>query len=304
MEPKEYFQYKFPKFYNALNGTIHDFSQQANDEYKHFISAFQDKKLVVLTSETTLNKLQAYYDEKTTGNKKRPLLQLSHTGRWYANGFISAYNYCVQYGKKQPSGKFDFTPYARSLEEINELNSSSEKLERDYILNVGRIEGTRFYLAEHGYSTETPIDAAMQAESVPTVDSSNGETLYNSTGLTLEQNLVPKPSNMRILAAVEKILEEHSAKQSRRSVVGCCIIALRSYFKKEASDVVLIEAFRHDYFPNEALGKFASSVNKILRAYRNGPSYNGNPDEKWGPNKEAMLQDVITKIRKAISGLS
>lgn len=51
-----------------------------------------------------------------------PLMELSHTGRWYANGFISAYNFCEQYEKEHPSAKVDFALYADNLEQKMKCN--------------------------------------------------------------------------------------------------------------------------------------------------------------------------------------
>ena len=97
IEPEKYFQYTIPKLHTLWNGKIRDFSHQAIAGYQHFISAYQDKKLVVLISDSTRDKLQTYYDSMTKQKSNVPLMELSHTGRWYANGFISAYNFCEQY---------------------------------------------------------------------------------------------------------------------------------------------------------------------------------------------------------------
>ena len=48
IEPEKYFQYTIPKLHTLWNGKIRDFSHQAIDGYQYFISAYQDKKLVVL----------------------------------------------------------------------------------------------------------------------------------------------------------------------------------------------------------------------------------------------------------------
>ena len=103
IEPEKYFQYTIPKLHTLWNGKIRDFSHQAIAGYQHFISAYQDKKLVVLISDSTRDKLQTYYDSMTKQKSNVPLMELSHTGRWYANGFISAYNFCEQYEKEHPS---------------------------------------------------------------------------------------------------------------------------------------------------------------------------------------------------------
>ena len=149
IEPEKYFQYTIPKLHTLWNGKIRDFSHQTIDGYQYFISAYQDKKLVVLISDATKDKLQTYYDSMTRQKSNVPLMELSHTGRWYANGFISAYNFCDQYEKEHPSAKVDFALYADNLEQTNDkLSSSNNELSQNYIINIGRIEGVRFYLKE------------------------------------------------------------------------------------------------------------------------------------------------------------
>ena len=53
IEPEKYFQYTIPKLHTLWNGKIRDFSHQAIDGYQYFISAYQDKKLVVLITTST-----------------------------------------------------------------------------------------------------------------------------------------------------------------------------------------------------------------------------------------------------------
>lgn len=147
IEPEKYFQFTIPMMHTILNGKERDFSNKSVVGYEHFISAYKDKKLVVLISKKTQAKLQSYYNAHTKGNV--PLLPLSQTSRWYANGFISAYNYCEQYEQEQPSAKIDFSEHADSLEQKNENHAYTDnKPNRYYVINIGRIEGVRFYLEE------------------------------------------------------------------------------------------------------------------------------------------------------------
>jgi hypothetical protein len=303
IEPEKYFQYTIPKLHTLWNGKIRDFSHQAIASYQHFISAYQDKKLVVLISEATRDKLQAYYDSMTKQNSNVSLMELSHTGRWYANGFISAYNFCEQYEKEHPSAKVDFALYADNLEQTNEKHSSSNGLNHNYIINVGRIEGVRFYLKEQGLSdnnentirsSQPQVEKAMEEETL----------MFNSTGLTLSQNLKPASTNQRVIHAIEDILERHKGKKSERTIVGYCIIAIKGLVKDEASEKILTAAFKNDYFPEDDMDKFSASIYRVLRSYskRNSRMVH-NPDEQWGDQKEAILQDVKTQIRKAISSI-
>ena len=212
IEPEKYFQYTIPKLHTLWNGKIRDFSHQAIAGYQHFISAYQDKKLVVLISDSTRDKLQTYYDSMTKQKSNVPLMELSHTGRWYANGFISAYNFCEQYEKEHPSAKVDFALYADNLEQTNEMQSSS---------NNGNSENST-------PPTQSQAENTMEEKVL----------MYNSTGLTLSQNLKPASSNQRVIHAIEDILARHKGKKSERTIVGYCMIAIRGLVKDETSDKI------------------------------------------------------------------
>lgn len=138
MEPKDYFKCKFPTLYNVWNGKSTDFSNRAIGEYNHFISAYQGTKMVVLISGATKNKLQEYYDSKTlvARTSSKPLLELTQIGRWYANGFTSAYNYCKQYTMEVSMTDVDFNPYIERLARVNEKSIEHEvKVSRNYVLS-------------------------------------------------------------------------------------------------------------------------------------------------------------------------
>ena len=173
IEPEKYFQSTIPRLHTLWNGKDRDFSHHAIAGFQHFISAYQDKKLVVLITDETNDKLQAYYEANIRQNSNVSLLELSRAGRWYANGFISAYNFCEQYEKEHPSAKVDFAFYADNLEQTNETNSTSDNdLNRNYIVNIGRIEGVRFYLKEQGSSD---IKDDSQPSSSPQVEETKDE---------------------------------------------------------------------------------------------------------------------------------
>lgn len=305
IEPKKYFQYTIPKLHTLWNGKTRDFSHQTIAGYQHFISAYKDKKLVVLITEPTKDKLQTYYDSMTKQKSSISLLELSHTGRWYANGFISAYNFCEQYEKEHPSAKVNFALYADNLEQTNEMQSSSNNgLCHNFIINVGRIEGVRFYLKERQEPSGNIENATPSSQ--PQVENTMEEKglMYNSTGLTLLQNLKPSSANQRVIHAIENILERHKGKKSERTIVGYCIIAIKGLVIDEASEKILTAAFKSDYFPEDEIEKFSASIYRVLRSYtKKGSRRVQNPDEQWGDQKEAILQEVKTQIRKAISNI-
>jgi hypothetical protein len=63
---------------------------------------------------------------------------------------------------------------------------------------------------------------------------------------------------------------------------------------------LLKDAFYRDFYPNENRGDFRTSVNRIIRCYRNKGSYYGNDKgEIWGERREAKYQEIKESIKKA-----
>lgn len=60
------------------------------------------------------------------------------------------------------------------------------------------------------------------------------------------------------------------------------------------------KAFYRDFYPNENRGDFRTSVNRIIKCYRNKGSYYGNDKgEIWGERREAKYQEIKESIKKA-----
>jgi len=299
MEPIEYFRYKLPMWYNAWNGTPTDFSHRDVEGFEHFISVYQNKQMVVLISDATKKKLQDYYDGRRE-KARTPLLSLSQAGRWYANGFTSAYNFCKQYADRL-HGTFDFTPYIEKLGQENEKDVHLHiKVSRDYVINVGRIEGTRFYMEESGNirngSEEDRKETAapMTAEQ----DATDAQEERNFPALAVAKNLRPASTNQRVLNKVREIIKGSKDK----SIVGYCIICLKELGLTDSADDVLKAAFRSDFYPDVEKRVFDTSVNRILRSHRQKDTYSGSDKgERWGTKRETLYQKIYKSLRIAIS---
>ena len=186
IKPEKYFQYTIPNTHTLLNGWVRDFRDKSAVGYKHFESTYMGNTLVVMISDEVQKKLEDYYINATKENV--PLLHSTRIGRWYANGFISAYNYCEQYEREHPSAKVNFASYADNLELLNEEKfTHSDKPDPKCIVNVGRIEGVRFYLAEK------TVEEPRNLESRPKSNNPSGrpvgsfESLLNGTDLKREK---------------------------------------------------------------------------------------------------------------------
>lgn len=297
MEPKDYFKCKFPTLYNVWNGKSTDFSNRATGEYNHFISAYQGTKMVVLISGATKNKLQEYYDSRTivARTSSKPLLELTQIGRWYANGFTSAYNYCKQYTMEEPITDVDFNPYIERLARVNEKSIEHEvKVSRNYVLNLGRIEGARFFLSE-----KVTTEQANDIENTSSQDYSPRETTAeNVSALTIEKNLAHRECVPRVMSKIKELIKN----SKNKSIAGYCIICLKELNLTNSPDDVLKAAFRSDFFPDVEKRVFDASINRILRSYRQRNTYSGcDKGEKWGKKRETLYQEVYKSLRIAVS---
>lgn len=297
MEPKDYFKYQFPTLYNVMNGKITDFTNRSNSEYKPFISTYLKKSLVVLITDVTRCKLQTYYDHKvsTKDTSSKPLLELSQIGRWYANGFMSAYNYCEQYTKENSLIDTDLTSYIDELACTTEKKIESEtKASKTNVLNLGRVEGARFFMIEREIEVSQEELGKTSLQNIPVQVTS----MENFSGIALEKNLVHKECAQRIVSKIKEIVKNSKDK----SIVGYCIICLKELGATKSSDKVLKEAFRNDFYPLVEKRIFDTSVNRILRSYRQKDKYSGaDSGEKWGEKREIQYQEVRTSLLFAMS---
>ena len=341
MEPAIFFQYECQKLYNVLNGKILNLSTLSVDGYEPFISNYKSKnpfvsndRLAVQISEKIKKILQEAYNDLT--EIKEPCLQDSFMGRLYANGFLAAYNYCKKYADKKSNGRFDFSPYVKNLYQITMLNPSTNTINKNYILNLGRVEGTCFYLKQSGFNnpfteevnteevnteevnteevnTKEVNAKEVNAEEVNTEETNakevnakevnaeevNTEETFNALDapcMTIEQNLEKSPNTNRIINKIRQIISEKKDKV----IVGYIIIVLKELNLSDSSESVLKGAFKKDFYPNESTA-YNTSVNRILRSYRNKGTYSGDDaGEIWGEQRENKLQKIKTEIKMAI----
>ena len=198
MKPEHYFQHRFPKGYNVWKGNPRTIPTYYLLGFKTFVSNYKNEPINAHISDETHRKLQACNEQLTNLKKtnKGTAMEDSLAGRLFANGFISAYNYCEEYARKKPEMIFIFTPLVNSLEEMNERNPPrSKETIRAYSLNLGRIEGTRYFLKELDFlktngdnthiedktTTNKNEDGTTRTEGIPTtVNAENGTALTQS----------------------------------------------------------------------------------------------------------------------------
>lgn len=161
MTIRDYFQeWILPSFI----GDYQDFSSKIVDGYSlFFFEAKSEERESMITNEV-LERLQNILKKFIATTKhNEAILQKSQIARWYVNGFTSAYNYCRRYDLNHPLEQTNFSQWAQKLKSSDDLESGRWKYGkfRNYTINLGRYEGTLFYVAERSCSGDkktVPLD--------------------------------------------------------------------------------------------------------------------------------------------------
>lgn len=148
MTPYDFFQEKILPWFK---GDYQEFSSKTVDGYFLYIAIWDKEPRQAMITTNALALLQRIFDRhsESTGNKETGLLS-SQVSRWYVNGFTSAYNYCRRYDLDHPFKHTDFAQWSVKLNSSDDLERGEWNLDmfRRYTINLGRREGTLFYVAE------------------------------------------------------------------------------------------------------------------------------------------------------------
>jgi len=144
-----------------------DFSSKNMDGYALFVSEYKSPYRQAMVTNETIELLQAI-NEKYQSLKKDEEADVvkSQIGRWYVNGFTSAYNFCRRYDKEHPYEKVDYAQLAQKLKPTDDLSQgdwTDDKFRR-YTILLGRYEGTLYYQTERQQASTTQSEP--QSETV------------------------------------------------------------------------------------------------------------------------------------------
>jgi hypothetical protein len=137
----------------SFKGDYQDFSSKKVDGYSLFIFEAKSEERESMITHEVLERLQNILKIFITTTKHNEAnLQKSQIARWYVNGFTSAYNYCRRYDLNHPHEQTNFFQWAQKLKSSDDLDSGRWKYGkfRNYTINLGRLEGALFYVAERG----------------------------------------------------------------------------------------------------------------------------------------------------------
>lgn len=139
------------KIIPIFKGDYQDFSSKTVDGYSIFVTQWDKIPRQAMITPNTLTQLQVIFERfSTSAENKKADLQSSQVSRWYVNGFTLAYNYCRRYDLSHPFEHTDFARWSMKLRSADDLERGEWDFDmfRKYTINLGRHEGTLFYVAE------------------------------------------------------------------------------------------------------------------------------------------------------------
>lgn len=139
------------KIIPIFKGDYQDFSSKTVDGYSLFIAQWDKSPRQAMITFDTQAQLQRVFEKYSAfTDSKEGDLQSSQISRWYVNGFTAAYNYCRRYDLNHPFEHTDFAKWSMKLRSADEVERGEWNLDmfRRYTINLGRREGTLFYVSE------------------------------------------------------------------------------------------------------------------------------------------------------------
>lgn len=175
MTSYDFFQEQIVPFFKT---DYQNFDSKKVGGYEVFKAKWDKKEREAMVNADTLQLLRRIQEKFVTSTKyKEEDLDKSQIGRWYINGFTMAYNYCRRYDLNHPHQQTEFIEFAKKLKSSEDLEEGEWDVDkfRKHTINLGRHEGTLFYMAEKSDSQEKPdasqpgvIDNEVSEEKLPT----------------------------------------------------------------------------------------------------------------------------------------
>jgi len=157
MDIYEIFNEKIKPYFHA---EYIDFSSKNQEGYSLFVSEYKKPYPQAMTTEGVGEQLQRLNDKYHSTKNRRSDVVKSQIGRWYVNGFTSAYNFCRRYDKEHPCEMVDYVQLARKYKPTDDIavgEWNDEKIRR-YTIMLGRYEGVLFYQTEHKQEDTVTVD--------------------------------------------------------------------------------------------------------------------------------------------------
>lgn len=164
----DFFQEQIVPFFKT---DYQNFNSKTVSGYDVFKAKWDKKEHEAMVTVDALELLRRIQGKFVTSTKyKEEDLSKSQVSRWYVNGFTMAYNYCRRYDLDHPHQLTDFTEFAKKLKSSEDLEQGAWDVDkfRKYTINLGRHEGTLFYMAENPIAIkkdeEKPTPVVVQNE--------------------------------------------------------------------------------------------------------------------------------------------
>ena len=191
----DFFQEQIVPFFKT---DYQNFDSKNVEGYEVFKAKWDKVEREAMVTAEVLKQLQHIQEKFVRSTKyKEEDLSKSQISRWYVNGFTMAYNYCRRYDLDHPHQQTNFTEFAKKLKSSEDLEQGKWNVDkfRKYTINLGRQEGTLFYMVENPQSQN---DVAAAPQPTTTNQKTDEKTVIDPGIPASEENSEP------VEATVEK----------------------------------------------------------------------------------------------------
>ena len=177
-----------------FKGDCQDFSSKKVEGYSLFVSEYKKPHVQAMVRADILELLHNIELKYREASKGETDLYKSQVSRWYVNGFTSTYNGCRRNDLKHPFEHHDYLTLASKFKPVEDLDSGNWNKDkfRKYTINLGRYEGSLFYVAERETSHSTS-DSPKEDSNAPIEVENNflEETSALSPEVSIDFSVMP-----------------------------------------------------------------------------------------------------------------
>lgn len=167
------YDFFYEKIVPLFKSDYQDFNSKSVEGYEVFKAKWSKTEHEAMVTAAVLELLQHILEKlvKLTNYKKyqEENLHKSQVARWYVNGFTMEYNECRRYDLKHPYKQADFMESAQRLKPSEDLELGGWNVNkfRKYTVNLGRHEGTLFYMTEHTGAHDDSASSRLAGRELP-----------------------------------------------------------------------------------------------------------------------------------------
>ena len=188
-----------------------DFSSKRVEGYSLFVGRWREKDRQAMVTAEAARILHTIFERYVSETKEKENdFSKSQISRWYVNGFTAAYHFCRRYDLDHPHKEIDYMVWAEKVKPDNELDCGQWDKDkfRKHTINLGRYEGTKFYMSEKARQSKKELEAQGDHQiNNPTVSAeSSSRAMASSASSSMTAASVLAQNDVRFSPQVKVVI--------------------------------------------------------------------------------------------------